>query len=108
MKSCAGLGERLVKALEQVLILYSWVVIMALIAFLGRIAYFYEKTSGQRTWYHLLIVPALLLTAGAVYYMVRQGDFTGEPIGDLLLFGGGALLSIFGYRLHSCMTGERL
>lgn len=96
------------EALGQVLIVYSWVVIMALIAFLGRIAYFYEKTSGQRTGYCLLIIPALLLTAGAAYYMVRQGDFTGEPVGDLLLFGGGVLLSIFGYRLHAYMTEERL
>lgn len=95
-------------ALGQVLILYSWAAIMVLIAFLGRIAYFYEKTSGQRTGYRLLIIPALLLTTGAIYYLVRRGGFTGEPVGDLLLFSGGALLSIFGYRLHSCMTGERL
>ncbi|MCX7680544.1 MAG: hypothetical protein N2508_01030 [Anaerolineae bacterium] len=95
------------ETLGQVLIVYSWFIIMVLIAFLGRIAYFYEKTSGRRTGYRLLIVPALLLTAGAAYYLARQGDFTGEPVGDLLLFGGGALLSIFGYRLHAEMTGER-
>ena len=93
--------------IKYVLSAYSWVIVGVLLLFLGRIAYFYEETSGQRTGYYFLIVPALLLTTGAIWYFVRNVEFTGEPIADLLLFGGGVLLSVFGARLQGFMTGER-
>lgn len=90
-----------------ILAIYAWAAIGMLLVFLGRIAYFYEKTSGQRVGYYLLPIPALLLIAGAVWYLVRDVGFTGQPIADLLLFGGGVLLGLFGSRLHELMTGER-
>jgi hypothetical protein len=93
--------------LEYILAIWSWVVVGVLIVFLGRIAYFYQKTSGQRVGYYLLIVAALLLAAGAVWYLVANVEFTGEPIADVLLFGGGLLLFVFGGRLQELMTGER-
>ena len=42
--------------IKYVLAIYSWVAIGILIFFLGRIAYFYEQTSGQRTGYYFLLV----------------------------------------------------
>ncbi|MFL7793937.1 MAG: hypothetical protein AB8I69_17465 [Anaerolineae bacterium] len=93
--------------LEYVLAICSWVSIGLLIFFLWRIAYFYQKTSGQRVGYYLLIVAALLLTGGAVWYLVADVGFTGEPAADLLLFGGGILIFVFGGRLQELMTGER-
>ena len=93
--------------LEYVLAIWSWVAIGILIVFLWRIAYFYQKTSGQRVGYYLLIVAALLLTGGAVWYLVADVGFTGEPAADLLLFGGGILIFVFGGRLQELMTGER-
>ena len=93
--------------LEYVLAIWSWIVIGLLIVFLWRIAYFYQKTSGQRVGYYLLIVAALLLTGGAVWYLVADVGFTGEPAADLLLFGGGILIFVFGGRLQELMTGER-
>jgi predicted permease len=95
------------KVIKTILSVYSWAAIGVLIAFLGRIAYFYAKTSGQRVGYYWLILPALLLVAGVVCYLRYSGDFTGQPTGDLLLFGGGALLCLFGSRLQELMTGER-
>ena len=95
------------KIIEYVLATYSWIVVGMLVVFLGRIAYFYEKTSGQQTGYYFLLLPALLLGAGVIWYLTHGGEFTGQPIGDLLLFGGGALLSAFGIRLQEFMTGER-
>jgi hypothetical protein len=92
---------------KLVLAIYSWAGIGVLIVFLGRIAYFYEKTSGQRTNYYFLILPALLLTFGIIRYLAYSVEFTGWPIGDVLLFFGGALLSGFGFRLQEFMTGER-
>ena len=92
---------------EYILAIWSWVVIGVLLVFLWRIAYFYQKTSGQRVGYHLFVAAALLLTAGAVWYLVFDVGFTGEPFADLLLFGGGLLLFAFGSRLQELMTGER-
>ena len=93
--------------IKYILTIYSWAAIGVLLVFLGRIAYFYEKTSGQQTGYYFLFLPSLLLIAGAGWYLVKNVEFTGQPIGDLLLFGGGLLLSVFGIRLQEFMTGER-
>ena len=95
------------KVIQVTLTVYSWAVIGILIVFLGRIAYFYEKTSGQRVSYCFLLLPALLLAAGAIWYLVYNKEFIGQPIGDLLLFVGGVLLCLFGARLQGSMTGER-
>jgi len=93
--------------IKYLLTIYSWVAIGILVFFLGRIAYFYEKTSGQQTGYYLLILPALLLIAGAIWYLKYNIEFTGQPIGDLLLFCGGVLLGMFGVRLQEFMMGAR-
>ncbi len=93
--------------IKYILAIYSWAVIGILTVFLGRIAYFYEKTSGQRTNYYFLIFPTLLLISGAVWYFVYNVEFTGQPVGDLLLFCGGVLLGVFGVRLQEFMTGAR-
>jgi hypothetical protein len=93
--------------IQTVLAVYAWVVIGTLLVFLGRVAYFYEKTSGQRVGYYLLVLPALLLAAGAIWYLVSNQEFIGQPSGDMLLCVGGALLCLFGARLQELMTGER-
>ena len=95
------------EVIKTVLAIYSSAVIGVLIVFLWRIAYFYEQTSGQRVVHYFLLLPALLLAAGALWYLKFGGDFTGQPPGDLLLFSGGALLCLFGSRLQDLMTGER-
>jgi hypothetical protein len=93
--------------LEYVLAIWSWIVVGVLILFLWRVAYFYQKTSGQRVGTYLLIIAGLLLGAGAVWYLVANIEFTGEPLADTLMFGGGLLLLVFGSRLQELMTGER-
>jgi hypothetical protein len=93
--------------IKYILAIYSWAVVGILAVFLGRIAYFYEKTSGQQTNYNFLFLPALLLLSGAVWYLVRNVEFTGQSVGDLLLFCGGVLLGMFGVRLQEFMTGAR-
>jgi hypothetical protein len=95
------------KVVKTILSVYSWAVIGTLIVFLWRVAYFYAKTSGQRVGHYFLLLPTLLLVAGVVWHLRYSGDFTGQPAGDLLLFGGGALLCLFGSRLQALMTGER-
>jgi hypothetical protein len=93
--------------IKFMMLVYSWAGICVLLLFLVRIAYFYEKTSGQATGYHFLAVPTLLLTGGVVIYLIRGLEFTGYPAGDLLLSAGGVALILFGARLQEFMTGER-
>lgn len=99
--------ESVMKAIEYILAIYSWVVIGMLVVFLWRIAYFFEKTSGQRVGYRFLTLPSLLLAASAIYYLVCGGGFIGQPAGDILLFSGGVSLCLFGLHLHKLMIGER-
>jgi len=93
--------------IKSILTIYVWVVIEILIVFLGRIAYFYAKTSGQRAGHYFFLLPALLLVVGAIWYLRCGGEFIGQPTGDLLLFVGGFLLCLFGFRLQELMTGGR-
>jgi len=96
-----------VDVIKFVLLIYSWVGVGVLLLFLGRIAYFYEKTSGQITGYQFLVLPVLLLAGGVIVYLRYGREFTGYAAGDLLLFSGGALLVFLGLRLQDFMTGER-
>ncbi|MGD2144920.1 MAG: hypothetical protein PVF54_10615 [Anaerolineae bacterium] len=92
---------------KQVLVVYSWVMIGALLFFLWSIARFYEKASGQRVWHRLLALPTMVLGAGAVWYLGHNVDFVGQPVADLFLFTAGVLLFLFSNRLERLMTGER-
>ena len=97
------MGELIQRALTA----YSWAVIGILILFLGRIAFFYGRTSRHRVRYGLLVIPAVFMGAGAAWYSTREIGFFGEPTGDLLLFAGGMLLVALGARLRDLMTGAR-
>ena len=95
------------QVIKFILAAWSLCVIEVLIVFLGRIAYFYERTSGQRVGYRLLVIPASLLAAGAIWYLFHDVEFVGEPIGGLLLLVGGLVLFLLSARLQELMTGER-
>ena len=95
------------EVLKTILVVYSVAAVGILLVFLWRIAYFYEKTSGQPVGYGFVFLPALLLAAGGIWYLATNVEFIGEPIGDVLLCAGGVLLIVFGFRLQELMTGER-
>lgn len=97
----------LVEVVKQLLAVYAWVAIGALLFFLWRIAGFYERASGQRVGHRFLLVPSVLLLSGAAWYLLDNPDFVGHPAPDSLLFGGGVLLFLFSSRLARLMTGER-
>ena len=96
----------LLQITKQILTVYSWLVIAALLYFLWRIASFYADASGQRVGHQFLLIPGALLAAGVIWYLRYESDFIGQPIADLLLFGGGILLFFFSGRLQKLMTGE--
>ena len=91
---------------KQVLTVYSWLIIGALLFVLWRIAAFYEDASGHRVGARFLLLPGALLVAGVIWYLRYDCDFVGRPVGDLLLFAGGTLLMLFGSRLQKLMTGK--
>lgn len=97
----------LVEIAKQILAVYTWVIIGALLFFLWRIAGFYEKASGQRVGHRFVLIPSILLLGGAAWYVGYDVDFVGHPTADLLLFTGGVLLFLFSSRLAKLMTGER-
>lgn len=96
----------LLQIAKQILTVYSWLVIGALMCFLWRIAGFYEDASGQKVGHRFLLLPAALLAAGVVMYLCHNSDFIGQPVADLLLFLGGFLFFLFGSQLQKTMTGE--
>ena len=92
---------------KSVLTVYAWLIVGVLLFFLWHIATFYERASGKRVGSRFLALPAVLMAAGAFWYGLHSIDFVGQPVGDLLLFGGGSLLFLFSTRLVRLMTGER-
>jgi hypothetical protein len=54
------------EAFSQLLTLYTWFLLAAFIGFLLLIARFYQRFSGEKTYYWLFGVPVVLLGAEAV------------------------------------------
>jgi len=100
--------------LLNVLTLYSWIAVSAMIWVLIRIARFYQVkhaelysgTPKHRTYYALFGVPLLLFCFAAGRY-VWYGDLAGDLPGDLALAAGGVVLSVSSYCLYRLMTGRR-
>ncbi len=89
-----------------------WGGIVALQVILLAIARFFERTSQQRTWYKLYLIPVLFTCVGAGYYLsrivvsTRHPDFAGDPAMDILFLATGLLLIVLGNLLHEKMIGE--
>jgi len=86
--------------------LVFWGIVAILLLILYTIARFYQVTSGQTTHYRWFLLPAFLLTAGAVRY-ASLGVFLGDTPGDILLISGSVALFALAYGLLQLMTGGR-
>lgn len=93
--------------LSSVLTLYNWAIVALLLVFQFLIARFYEKKSGQRSFYVFFLVPALLFLIAAVFNLVTDGDLAGNVVGDGLLFVGGAILAALSTFLFRLMMGGK-
>jgi hypothetical protein len=93
-------------SVERVLALYAWGLVNVLLLMLYRIAQFYQHTAGERSHYRWFLVPSILFGFAAVRYL-WVGGFTGDPLGDLLLFMGGVGLFGLGFFLDRLMMGKR-
>jgi hypothetical protein len=78
--------------LSQLLSLYSWFALAALIFFLLLIARFYERFAAERTFFRMFTFPAILFGAAAVRY-ASVDRVVGDPIGDLMSALAGIILS---------------
>jgi hypothetical protein len=92
--------------LHQLLTLYTWFGLGILIAFLALIARFYERLSGQRTYYRWFAVPAIAFGGAAVRFS-HLDRMTGDAWGELLLLCGGLSLAALCVRMYRLMTSGR-
>lgn len=93
--------------ISSALTIYNWGVVAVLLIFQFLIARFYEKKSGQRSYYIVFLVPALLFLVAAVRYAFGADDLAGDVWGDSLFFVGGAILAAMSARLFRLMMGGK-
>lgn len=92
--------------LSQLLMLYTWFALAALLFFLALIARFYEKFSGEITRYRWFIVPAALFGIATVRY-ASIDRIAGDWVGDVLMGVGGIVLLALAAALYRQMTVGR-
>ncbi len=95
------------KIISGALTLYNWGVVAVLLVFQFLIARFYEKKSGQRSWYALFLIPVPVLLVAAARYAFCTGDLAGDTWGDSLLSIGGGILVILNVFLYQLMMGDK-
>lgn len=91
---------------NQILLLYSWFPLAAVIAILLLIARFYQKFSGDRTGYMLYLIPLVLFGAGVVRY-ASIDQIAGDTLGDIFMGTAGFVLLLLSIWLYHQMTSGR-
>jgi hypothetical protein len=91
---------------NQILLLYVWFPLAVVIAILLLIARFYQRFSGDQTYYPLYLIPLVLFGAGAVRY-ASIDQIAGDGLGDLLMAAAGAMLIGLSALLYHQMTNGR-
>lgn len=77
-----------------------------LLFFLMLIARFYQRSSGERTYYQLYIIPIVLFGGGVARY-TSIDYLAGDALGDLLLAVSGLILTALCLFLYRIMTRNR-
>lgn len=88
---------------HQFLSIYGWFVLSALLFLMALIARFYERLSGQPTYYRWFVIPALTW-GGATIRQVHLDQLTGDSWSDLLLLVSGISLAALCLHLYRLMT----
>jgi hypothetical protein len=79
------------ESLHQFLVLYTWFPLAALLFFMLLIARFYQKFSGQRTYFWYYGVVVVLFGVAAVRY-ASVGVVLGDKVTDAISITAGGLL----------------
>jgi hypothetical protein len=93
-------------SLGQALTLYSWFPLAALLFFLLLIARFYEKFSGEGTFYRLYAIPLILFGAGAVR-SASVNRLSGDTLASALIAVGSLTLLVLSILLYARMVFRR-
>lgn len=93
-------------SLNQLLNLYTWFLLTALLFFLLLIGRFYERFSGERTHFRIFLVPAALFGVEVVHR--SAGSPLGQDwFGALMSGAAGVVLIVLCLRLYRQMTVGR-
>ncbi len=93
-------------SLNQFLMLYNWFPLAALLFLLLLIARFYEKFSGEQTYFRLFSLPIMLFGAATVRY-ASVNRMAGDGWADGLMAVGGVVLIALCLFLYRRMTAGR-
>ena len=91
---------------SQVLALYTWFPLVVILAIFLLIARFYQRFSGQRTFYWFFMLPILLYGAAAVRY-AGVDSIAGDVLGDIYGATGGIILVSLVVQLYAKMTSDK-
>jgi hypothetical protein len=91
---------------NQFLTLYLWFPLAALLFFLLLIARFYQKFSGERTYFRLFLLPVVIFGAAAVRY-ASIDRLMGDPVGDMLMAAAGIILTGLCVTLYRVMIMQQ-
>ncbi len=91
---------------NQILTLYMWFPLAVLLVFMLLIARFYQRFSGERTYYPLYLLP-LVLYGLATVRCASINQMAGDPVADALAGAGGAALLALSLLLGWTMLARR-
>ncbi|MEO8392835.1 MAG: hypothetical protein ABI700_07570 [Chloroflexota bacterium] len=90
-------------AFSQFVILYGWFLLVGLIVFIMLIARFYQRFSGEKTYFILYLIPMVLFGVQAV----RQTNFVHDLLGNIVAAVAGVMLLGLSLFLYWRMTAKR-
>jgi len=93
-------------SLNQFLVLYMWFPLAALLMLIFLIARFFEKFSGEQTYFRLFLLPVILFGIGAVRYAGTE-QIGGDIFGDTVMGIAGITLLFLCTRLYWLMIVRR-
>ena len=91
---------------HQFLMIYAWFGLTALVFLAALIARFYERLSGQHTYYQLFAVP-IAAFAGATVRLVGRDQVAGDGWANAFLLVGGMVLAALCLHVYRLMTSGR-
>jgi hypothetical protein len=86
--------------------LYSWFALAGLLVFVLLIARFYQRFSGELTYFPLFALPIVLFGAATVRY-ASIDQVAGDGLADSLFATGGIILMVMCVFLYHRMTRNR-
>lgn len=92
-------------SLHQFLVLFAWFPLAALLLLMLLIGRFYQKFSGERTYYRLYVIPLVLFGAGSVRSAGISPN-TPDMLVNILSFLAGAVLLVLAVRLYQRMLSQ--